>query len=308
MTPPIILLLAVLLDRVLGEVRRWHPLVGFGRLADRVEVFFHPGSKANETLVATRVRGALAVILLIAPFMLAAAFLSDHTPFGKLVDLILLYISIGSTSLRQHAVSVSEALEKDDLAEARLRVGKIVSRDTASLQKDDIVRATIESVLENGNDAIFAPVLWYMIMGAPGVVLYRLANTLDAMWGYRNDRYLHFGWAAAKLDDILNWVPARLTAGTYTILGKRGSAWDCWQSQGSLWYSPNAGPVMAAGAGALEVKLGGPAIYHGIPKQRPELGTGKDPELTDIKSSINLIENGILLWVAFFVIEGFFSA
>jgi adenosylcobinamide-phosphate synthase len=308
MTPPIILLLAVLLDRVLGEVQRWHPLVGFGRLADRLEVFFHPGANANETVLITRVRGALAVVLLIAPLMLVAALISDHTPFGKIFDLALVYISIGSTSLRQHAVAVAEALEQENLPEARLRVGKIVSRDTASLQKDDIVRATIESVLENGNDAIFGPVIWYMVMGAPGVVLYRLANTLDAMWGYRNERYLQFGWAAAKLDDILNWIPARLTAGTYTILGKRGSAWDCWQSQGSLWYSPNAGPVMAAGAGALEVKLGGPAIYHGTPKLRPELGTGKDPEIPDIKSSLNLIENGILLWVAFFVIEGFFSA
>lgn len=292
------LLASIFIDRVAGEPRRWHPLVGFGKLANIIDLALHPGVSANETAINTRVKGAAAVLLLIAPFVGAAATLSQQRTIGKLFDVAVLYLSIGSTSLRQHAEAVLAALENDDLEQARICVGQIVSRDTGSLGHADIVRATIESVLENGNDAIFAPLFWFMLCGAPGVVLYRLANTLDAMWGYRNDRYLHFGWAAARLDDLLNLIPARLTALTYTLLGSRRSAWRCWHNQGALWYSPNAGPVMAAGAGALEIKLGGPAVYHGKTKERPVLGTGSAPEASDISSALAIIDKGLLLWLA----------
>ncbi len=115
----------------------------------------------------------------------------------------------------------------------------IVSRDPASL---DITRAATESVLENGNDAVFGALFWFVVAGAPGVVVYRLANTLDAMWSYRNERYVDFGFAAARLDDLLNYVPARLTALTYAILGHTRSAWRCWRAQAHDWDSPNAGP------------------------------------------------------------------
>jgi adenosylcobinamide-phosphate synthase len=130
------------------------------------------------------------------------------------------------------------------------------------------------------------------------VVLYRLSNTLDAMWGYRNARYNEFGWAAARLDDVLNYLPARLTALSYTLLGNTRSAWSCWRRQAPCWDSPNAGPVMAAGAGALQVKLGGEAIYDGKLEQRPDLGCGKAAVPADISRAVALVQRTLYLWLA----------
>jgi adenosylcobinamide-phosphate synthase len=303
-TTAVFLLLAVLLDKLLGEPRRWHPLVGFGRLVHRAEAMLRPADSALEPAWRMRLRGLLGITLLLAPFTLAAALLA-HLPWvGPAASVLLLYLAIGATSLTQHAQAVVEALSRQDLPLARTRVGMIVSRDTSELEEDGVARATIESVLENGSDAIFAAVFWFLLLGAPGVVLYRLANTLDAMWGYRSERYVYFGWAAARFDDVLNFIPARLTALTYTLLGNVRAAWLCWRSQAPTWYSPNAGPVMAAGAGALGVALGGAARYHGKMKERPALGLLRVPDRTDITRAIQLVQRGLWLWVALALIVG----
>ena len=151
----------------------------------------------------------------------------------------------------------------------------IVSRQTDKMTTNDVRKATIESVLENGADAIFAPLFWFIIAGPTGAILYRLTNTLDAMWGYKNTQYFYFGWATARFDDFLNWVPARLTALSYALLGKSLDAFKCWKNQAHLLDSPNAGPVMTAGAGALDIRLGGPAWYHGQLKDKISFGTQK---------------------------------
>jgi adenosylcobinamide-phosphate synthase len=163
-------------------------------------------------------------------------------------------------------------------------------------------------VLENGSDAVFAALFWFVVAGAPGVVLYRLSNTLDAMWGYRNARFERFGWAAAKIDDLLNYLPARLVALTYALLGRTALALRCWRTQAPLWDSPNAGPVMAAGAGALAVSLGGAAQYHGELHQRPALGAGPAPQARDIERALNLVNGGVLLWLVLLVVWGLFYA
>ena len=193
---------------------------------------------------------------------------------------------------------MAEALAGGDIAAARAKVGKIVSRDADGMDEGAVARATVESVLENGNDAVFAALFWFAIAGAPGVVLYRLSNTLDAMWGYRDARHLHFGWFAARLDDALNYVPARLTAIVYGVVGNFPRALACWRQQAPLWYSPNAGPVMAAGAGALGLKLGGDARYGGQWKRRPELGCGDAPRHADIGRALALVRRASYLWVA----------
>lgn len=308
MTYAIILACAVLIDHLLGDPRRWHPLVGFGRLATRMEYALHPDLPIEASSFLLRLKGLVGWTLVVVPFYLSAYYLSQLRAIGSIFDVIFLYFAIGVRSLAQHAGAVSRALKDNDLEEARRNVGMMVSRDTGNLDKTEIVRATCESVLENGNDAIFAAVFWFFVLGAAGAILYRLANTLDAMWGYRTPRYRYFGWAAARIDDVLNWIPARLTALTYTLLGKTRNALQCWATQSKHWYSPNAGPVMAAGAGALDVELGGSARYHGEIKTRPILGCGRTPQVADIARSIRLVRHGLALWVAFALVGGWLHA
>ncbi|HRD48510.1 MAG: cobalamin biosynthesis protein [Candidatus Competibacter sp.] len=294
---------AVLLDRRLGEPRRLHPLVGFGGLAQRVEALAYGPPELSAT--ARRERGIGAVIVLLTPFTVAVWLLAKIPLIGLAVALGLLYLALGAHSLAQHAEAVAAALHAGDLPLARQKVALIVSRDTDDLDEEGISRATVESVLENGCDAIFGALFWFVLAGAGGVVLYRLTNTLDALWGYRTPRYLHFGWAAARLDDALNWLPARLTALSYTLAGSQPAvAWRCWQAQAPGWKSPNAGPVMAAGAGALGLALGGPARYHGEWQSRPALGEGLAPCAEDIGRAVALVQRALWLWLAAILLGG----
>jgi adenosylcobinamide-phosphate synthase len=307
---------AVLLDAALGEPRRWHPLVGFGRWAYFLERALNPAASHRPWV--WRLHGILAVLLAVVPwvvlvFVLAAgagALAAADTGarathagvraaryLGYLVSIATLYFALGHQSLRDHAKRVHEALAEGNLVEARARVGFIVSRDTGQMDAQAVASAAVESVLENGNDAVFGALFWFLVAGAPGVLLYRLANTLDAMWGYRTSRYLYFGWAAARLDDLLNFIPARLTALTYAFIGQTRSALSCWRLQAGAWESPNAGPVMAAGAGALGIGLGGGAYYHGQWEERPALGVGPRPDATSIAAALRLVRLGVILWL-----------
>ncbi len=294
MTTALIVFAALVLDACLGEPRRFHPLVGFGRLAQVFE---------RRIYIDSRARGVAAVLLLLAPFTLFA-MLTQWLHWGAVLDALLLYLAIGWNSLGEHAGRVRNALAADDLPAARQRVGFMVSRDTTVLDHEGAAKATVESVLENGNDAIFGAIFWFVVAGAPGVVLYRLANTLDAMWGYRNERYLRFGWAAARLDDVLNFVPARLTALGYAVVGHFTRALRCWRTQGTTWKSPNAGPVMAAGAGSLGVLIGGPAIYHGVTQTRSPLGEGRAPDARDIDRALRLINRSLVIWLLVLFVGG----
>ncbi len=293
--PLIVLVLALLLDKYFGEPRRFHPLVGFGKLANTIEKqFYGTDSLANNQ---RRLRGILALALAVLPLSLITSIVYLPTPLQLLFEIFVLYFAIGANSLETHAHRIIEPLKNNDLHSARKNIAMIVSRDTSKMQQPEIIRATVESVLENGNDAIFAAIFWYLLAGIPGVLAYRLINTLDAMWGYRNQRYRYFGWAAARLDDVINWLPARLCALTYALLGNWELALRSWRHQAAKWDSPNAGPVIAAGAGALGVSLGGEAIYGGLVHHRPVVGNGPEPKLADIAKSIHLINRGIIVWL-----------
>lgn len=292
----LLLTAGVALDRLLGEPRRFHPLIGFGALAAWIERTCNRAPASS----AARITGALALALAVLPLTALTVWLTSAaaTPAqSAIIHALALYFALGAQSLKQHIAPIAQALEQQRLADARVLTARIVSRDTAALDTAGVARAAVESALENGNDAVFGALFWFIVAGAPGVVMFRLANTLDAMWGYRNARFLNFGWAAARFDDLLNLVPARLTALTYALLGSTSNALACWRVQAPAWSSPNAGPVMAAGAGALNVALGGVAIYEGSVEQRPQLGNGAEPNAQHITRALRLVEHGMLAWL-----------
>jgi adenosylcobinamide-phosphate synthase len=307
----LVIILALLSDAVLGEPKRWHPLVGFGRLANWVEHKVNLPQYAPTPLA--RYLGLTAWFLVVVPIVavitylekINAVYFNDAEVSSVVISVIVVTIAIGAKSLTEHAKAVEVALVKRDLTLARKRIAMMVSRDTTESDEKAITKATVESVLENGSDAIFAALFWFAVLGAPGVVLYRLSNTLDAMWGYHTDRYHYFGWAAARIDDVLNWLPARLTAISYSLAGSTRTALRCWSTQAKNWNGINPGVVMASGAGALKIKLGGVASYHGVLVPRPELGDGNEAEVKDISRATRLVRHSIFIWVIAIVIIDF---
>ncbi|MGR9116465.1 MAG: adenosylcobinamide-phosphate synthase CbiB [Gammaproteobacteria bacterium] len=296
------IILAIALDLWLGEPKHGHPLVAFGRYTLWLERRLLDDDKYSGFRKQQKSAGILALVLAVGPISLLAYWIGQLPYLDSFLGPVLLYLCLGANSLKQHAAAVYQALQDKDIPLARSRVGMIVSRETEQMDALAIRRATIESVLENGADAIFAPLFWYVIAGPTGAVLYRLSNTLDAMWGYKNVRYREFGWAAARLDDLLNWIPARMTASSYALLGQTRIALSCWQRQAVLLESPNAGPVMTAGAGALNLTLGGPARYHGTLKDKPFFGGSKTPEDTDIARANRLLELTMGFWAVLLLV------
>ena len=303
------IIFALVLDQLLGEPKRFHPLVGFGRLATGVERLLRTYviRKDNVPSVVIRVAGLLGWLFL-APILTWGCYwlvspivdLADAPEF--FVGTVVLYFCIGNRSLAEHARAVAVPLTQKpfvdhDLVIARQQLGRIVSRETDSLNKEGVAKAAVESVLENANDAVLAPIFWFAVAGIPGVLLYRFVNTLDAMWGYKNQRYRYFGWAAARMDDVLNWLPARCCALSYAIVGNWNTAIRCWRLQAPLCESPNAGPVMSSGAGAMEISLGGRAYYHGQEVIKPTLGEGRVACSEDIEASLQFVWRTIILWI-----------
>lgn len=294
--PFIVCVLALALDQLMGEPRRMHPVVGFGRMAAAIERRLNTAPENSHRSLSI---GGLAVLLVTVPVLILAIWVS--VVFGGLAlvlaQIVALWLAISLRGLTEHGRAVAEPLCSGDLEGAREQVSCIVSRQASALDGQGVAAAATESMLENGADAVFASLFWFLVAGIPGLVLHRMINTLDAMWGYRNPRFLYFGRAAARLDDLMGWVPARLTAFTYLLLGDRKLAWWCWRNQAPEWDSPNAGPVMAAGAGALNVRLGGPSPYPAGVKQRPILGDTRGANSASIEAAISLVRRGVLLWL-----------
>ncbi|XZG68904.1 adenosylcobinamide-phosphate synthase CbiB [Chitinibacteraceae bacterium HSL-7] len=293
--------IALALEALVGEPRRFHPLVGFGHCAQWLE------HRLNRAALPRAFTGAVALVLLLALpvllfcllFLLTAQLLPGW--FALLATALLhgvaLWFALGANSLLAHVARIAAPLKARNLPAARMALSMIVSRDCSQLDETAIAKGAIESNLENGSDAIFATLFWFALFGGAGAVLHRLANTLDAMWGYRTERFNLFGRSAARCDDALNWLPARLTALSYALLGQTRPALHIWRTQAPAWDSPNAGPVMAAGAGALGITLGGNAVYHGQLEVRTELGSGPAPAGTDIDRSLVLVKKTLALWL-----------
>jgi len=282
------LLAGYVADRLWGDPPHHHPVAGFGALASRLEHHVYADARRAGTIyTATLVGGA-------AMAGVAAERAARRHPFVRFVaTAATTWAVLGGRSLEREAEAVGDLLEAGDLRAARRRLTHLVGRDTEDLTEAEISRAVIESVAENTSDAVVAPLLAGAVAGIPGLAAYRAANTLDAMVGHRNERYNQFGWAAARLDDLLNWVPARVTAMLAALLaptvgGRPLEAVRVWHRDAAGHPSPNAGQVEAAFAGALGIRLGGVNSYRGVIEDRHTLGHGDEPTKEDIEGATHL--------------------
>jgi adenosylcobinamide-phosphate synthase len=318
MITALILITAYFLDKYLGEAPRFHPLIGFGNIANFIEKKCNFSNKTtaetktgkNFNQLKLRLIGSLSWLLLCLPLPLIYYFQHEDSWHYWLIDCLVLYLAIGLNSLKKHALQIHQPLEENNIDQARYFCGYLVSRKTSKLSEQEISRATVESVLENGHDAVIASLFWFIIGGAPLVILHRLANTLDAMWGYKNQHFLHFGWCAARMDDLLGYPSAKITAFLYAIQKVYStklminSLRNGYQ-QSQHYKSLNGGWVMATGATILNVKLGGTAIYHGKTIESPTLGCGNNVDKKAIASSILLIEHTTLTLLALYSVYEF---
>ena len=273
-------LVGYLADLAVGDPKRGHPVSVFGQAAARLERFTYRDS---------RVAGALHVGLLVGALGLLGSALQGSIAATAAAT----WISLGGTSLARTGVSMAELLERGDIDGARRLLTSLCGRDPARLDGAGLTRAALESVAENTSDAEVAPLLWAAVGGVPAVLGYRGINTLDAMIGHRSPRYLRFGWAAARLDDLANFVAARATAALVVICaplvgGSPSGAVRAWRRDAARHPSPNAGVVEAAFAGALGVRLGGPTHYHHGVQIRPTLGDGGQPTVADLRRAVEL--------------------
>ncbi|WKG11106.1 cobalamin biosynthesis protein [Nocardia sp. PE-7] len=279
------LVLGFVLDRVFADPRRWHPVAGFGSAAAALEAKTYVDDRR-----AGVVHEVIAVGSVVAIGLLATR---GRGRGGVLVTASATWTALGGRSLVRAGFAMADRLEADDLAGARELLPSLCGRDPSVLDADGLARAALESIAENTSDATVAPLLWGAVAGVPGVLAYRAVNTLDAMIGYRNERYERFGWAAARTDDVANLVPARVTGLLTAALaplvgGSSAGALRTWRRDAAGHPSPNAGVVEASMAGALGIGLGGRTQYrHGI-ELRPTLGDGPTPTAADLRRAVRM--------------------
>ncbi|WP_425329284.1 cobalamin biosynthesis protein [Thermopolyspora flexuosa] len=275
-------------DAVFADPRRGHPVALFGRAAAALERRLYADSKARGAAHAALCAGGAALL------GAAAQALTRDRPWARAaVTAAATWAVLGGTSLGREGAYLAAALERKDIAAARARLPHLCGRDPGRLDEPELARATVESVAENTSDAVVAPLVWGAIAGVPGLLGYRAINTLDAMVGHRSPRYANFGWAAARLDDAANLLPARLTAALAVLAapvagGSPRRALAVLRRDGHRHPSPNAGRCEAAFAGALGVRLGGANDYGGRIEHRPHLGDGERPGAADIRRAVRL--------------------
>jgi adenosylcobinamide-phosphate synthase len=266
-------------DRLLGDPRRLHPVAGFGATAAVLERRLYADNRVRGTAYTAMLVGGAVGLGSVVELMGARRPL-----LSAVVTAAATWAVLGGRTLEREAAAVHGRLVEDDLPQARQRLTHLVGRDPAGLDEREVARAVVESVAENTSDAVVAPLLWGAVAGVPGLLGYRAANTLDAMVGHRTARFEHFGWAAARLDDLLNLPGSRL-AGALAVVAaplRADEAVRAWRRDAARHPSPNAGVVEAAFAGALGVRLGGTNRYGSRVEHRAVLGEGREPLPADI--------------------------
>jgi adenosylcobinamide-phosphate synthase len=278
-----------LADVLIGDPRRGHPVALFGRLATLLE-----RATYRDTRSAGMAHTGVSLVALGVAAEAMQRFAARLGPAGRVaVMAAATWTALGGTSLARTGRAMAELLAAGDVAAARRLLPSLCGRDPDVLDAPGLTRAALESVAENTSDAHVAPLVWAAVGGVPAVLGYRGVNTLDAIVGHRSPRYLRFGWAAARLDDVANYAPARLTAILVTLCapavgGSSSGALRAWRSDAARHPSPNAGVVEAAFAGALGLRLGGPTRYAHVLQIRPTLGTGREPTVADLRRAVRL--------------------
>jgi adenosylcobinamide-phosphate synthase len=292
-TPPALptaagLALGALADLALGDPRRGHPVAGFGTAAAALERRIWRDSRAAGTGYAAALTGAA----------VATGWGLDRLTRGRplaraAATAVATWTVLGGTSLGRAATTLQRHLDDGDLPAARRALPALAGRDPRDLDATELARATVESVAENTSDAAVAPLFWGAVAGLPGLLGYRAVNTLDAMVGHRSARHARFGWAAARTDDVANWLPARLTAALTVACaplagGSPAGALRAWRRDGAAHPSPNSGRCEASLAGALGLRLGGRNVYGDRVEVRPQLGDGRAPGAADVGRAVRL--------------------
>jgi adenosylcobinamide-phosphate synthase len=312
----VILALALLLDRFVGDPdllwRRWpHPVVWFGKAISAAEKALYPeqGTPAQKKRAGVVLIAGLVVAGWIAAGF-AAKVLALFGSIGLVLEVLIVAVLLAQKSLADHVQAVRDELDRRGIEGGRAAVAMIVGRDVKALDQSGVCRAAIESLAENASDGVVAPVLAFAVFGLPGLIAYKIINTADSMIGNRSERYLHFGWASARLDDLANLIPARLAgllacAGFAWVDGRLAAerAWRIMRRDARLHKSPNAGWPEAAFAGGLDIALGGPRVYAGGAKgdagQAPWLNPDGAKRLNGAMIGRALAAYDRMLWVMF---------
>lgn len=292
LAPLATLIVAMLIDALFGEFKGVpHPVMLLGRVIDQLDERLN---RSDRSEAVRKRRGVLMVVLLVGSAILLGLAIEALVAWGAflwLAEVLLIASLIAQRSLYDHVKDVAVALESGGLDAGRQAVGMIVGRDPDTLDGPGVARASIESLAENFSDGVVAPIFWFIIFGLPGLLAYKTINTLDSMVGYKNKTYLSFGWASARLDDVVNYIPARLTGLLICLVagGKMSAALRIMSRDAKKHKSPNAGWPEGAMAGALGLKLAGPRFYPGQSVDDPWIGEGRDAaNTTDIRKGLSL--------------------
>jgi adenosylcobinamide-phosphate synthase len=274
-----------------------HPVTWIGRL---IGILDRSWNRTEDAPAIRRIAGLAVALLVIALCAAIGWSMQSWLVPGwhrAVVVGILAWPLVALRSLYDHVAAVAQPLQSGNIDAARLAVAQIVGRDPASLDEAGISRAAIESLAENASDGIVAPVFWGALLGLPGILGYKAINTLDSMIGHRSERHLWFGWAAARIDDVVNFIPARLTGLLFALVAMHpAAALSCMARDANRHRSINAGWPEAAMAGALAVRLSGPRSYHGSKTDEPWLNEGaRDPLAADIRQGLRLYVRAMLL-------------
>lgn len=296
--------LALLIERFAGYpqelfARLSHPVVWLGKLIEQLDKSLNvQGVSAQEG----RLRGAVALLILMAAAFIPSVIIAqvlEHVPFGWLAEILLATTLIAQKSMRDHVLAVYDGLGRS-IGDGRAAVSKIVGRDPAALDESGVSKAALESLAENASDGIVAPVIWYALLGLPGIAVYKAINTADSMIGHKSERYQYFGWAAARLDDLVNLPASRLTGLLFaaTDFKNFGRIVEVMRRDAPKHQSPNAGWPEAAMAAVLGLRFGGPRSYDGERVELPYMGEGRDQmDRSDIKRGLKVFSTA--MWLLF---------